>query len=99
MRVLRLADQKTPAMDKLYYYVLQTDQMLHKYLEEAENLVNKFLTNDNVMAMARPSTAGLSSLRNDDDAGEDDDDEDDDIIDAEDILDGSEVEVDSDDDG
>jgi hypothetical protein len=25
MRVLRLADQKTPAMDKLYYYVLQTD--------------------------------------------------------------------------
>lgn len=25
MRLLRLADQKTPAMDKLYYYVLQTD--------------------------------------------------------------------------
>jgi hypothetical protein len=25
MRVLRLADQKTPVMDKLYYYVLQTD--------------------------------------------------------------------------
>jgi hypothetical protein len=28
MRVLRLADQKTPAMDKLYYYVLQADRML-----------------------------------------------------------------------
>ena len=64
MRVLRLADQKTPAMDKLYYYVLQTDRMLPKYLEEAENLANKFLNNDNAMAMARPSTAGLSSLKN-----------------------------------
>jgi hypothetical protein len=38
--------------------------MLPKYLEEAENLANKFLNNDNVMAMARPSTAGLSSLKN-----------------------------------
>jgi hypothetical protein len=85
-------------MDKLYYYVLQTDRMLPKYLDEAEKLANKFLTSDNVTAMARPSTAGLSSLRNYDDAGEDDDD-DDNIIDAEDILDGSEVEVDSDDDG
>ncbi|KAL3766558.1 hypothetical protein ACHAWU_007798, partial [Discostella pseudostelligera] len=28
MRILRLADQKTPAMDKLYYYVLQTDRQL-----------------------------------------------------------------------
>jgi len=99
MRVLRLADQKTPAMDKLYYYVLQTDRMLPKYLEEAQNLANKFLTNYNVTAMARPSTAGLSSLRNDDDDGEDNDDNDDNIIDAEDILDGSEEEVDSEDDG
>ena len=33
MRVLRLADQKTPAMDKLYFYVLQTDAMLPKYLD------------------------------------------------------------------
>ena len=28
MRVLRLADLKTPAMDKLYFYVLQADRML-----------------------------------------------------------------------
>ncbi len=28
MRLLCLADQKTPAMDKLYYYVLQTDQII-----------------------------------------------------------------------
>jgi hypothetical protein len=80
-------------MDKLYFY------MLPKYLEEAENLAKKFLTNDNVMAMACPSTASLSSLRKDDYVGEDEDDYDDNIIDAEDILDGSEVEVDSDDDG
>jgi hypothetical protein len=28
MHVLHLADQKSPAMDKLYYYVLQTDAIL-----------------------------------------------------------------------
>jgi hypothetical protein len=99
MRVLRLADQKTPAMDKLYYYVQQTDRMLPKYLDEAEKLANKFLTSDNVTAMARPSTAGLSSLRNDDDAGEDDND-DDNIIGAKDIFNGTpKEEEDSDDDG
>jgi hypothetical protein len=36
MCVLRLADQQSSAMDKLYYYVLQTDQMLLKYLPSAE---------------------------------------------------------------
>ena len=36
MRVLRLADQKTPAMDKLHYYVCQTDVNLSKYIERAE---------------------------------------------------------------
>jgi hypothetical protein len=36
MCVLRLADQKTPAMDKLYYYVLQADRMLPKWLTDAE---------------------------------------------------------------
>ncbi len=32
MRVLCLADRKLPAMDKLYFYVLQTDPMLSKYV-------------------------------------------------------------------
>ena len=36
MRVLRLADQKSPAMDKLYYFVLQTDRMLPLWLDDAE---------------------------------------------------------------
>jgi len=41
MRVLRLADLKTPAMDKLYFYVLQADHMLLQYLKEAEEHVRK----------------------------------------------------------
>ena len=97
MRVLRLSDQKTPAMDKLYYYVLQTDQMLPKYLDDAEKLSKKFLTSDNVFIMDRPSTAGLTSLANDDNDGEDDNDDDYDI-EAEDVVGGGEEEVDSDDD-
>ena len=36
MRVLCLADQKTPAMDKLHYFVCQTNHMLPKYLAKAE---------------------------------------------------------------
>lgn len=36
MRVLRLADQKTAAMDKLYFYVCQTDRMLLLWLNDAE---------------------------------------------------------------
>jgi hypothetical protein len=36
MRVLRLADQQTASMDKLYVYVLQTDQMLIKWLPDCK---------------------------------------------------------------
>ncbi len=36
MRVLRLADQQVPGMKKLYYFILQTDQMLLRWLSEAE---------------------------------------------------------------
>jgi hypothetical protein len=36
MRVLRLADQQVPGMEKLYYYVLQTDRMLLRWLPDAE---------------------------------------------------------------
>jgi len=37
MQILRLADQQIPAMDKLHYYVLQTDKLLPKYLKIAED--------------------------------------------------------------
>ena len=36
MRVLRLADKKIPAMDKLHFYVCQTDLNLHKYIKQAK---------------------------------------------------------------
>ena len=98
MQVLCLADLKTPAMDKLYYYVLQTDRMRPKYLQDAEEVANNFLTSDTVLTMARPSTAGLMGLRANDDAGEDDD-NDDNILDSKNIFNGTEEEVDSDDNG
>ncbi len=36
MCIIQLADQKVPAMDKLHYYVCQTDQLLAKYVKIAE---------------------------------------------------------------
>jgi hypothetical protein len=36
MRILQLADQKITAMDKLRYYVCQTDKLLAKYVKMAE---------------------------------------------------------------
>ncbi len=40
MRVLRLADQQVQGMEKLYYYVLQTDRMLLRWLPDAEMRVS-----------------------------------------------------------
>ena len=37
MRLLRLADQKVPAMDKLHYFVMQANRIMPKYLFEAEH--------------------------------------------------------------
>ncbi len=36
MRIIWLADQKIPTMDKLHYYVCQTDELLAKYAKIAE---------------------------------------------------------------
>ena len=36
MRILRLADQKIPAMDKLAYFIYQADRLTPQYLSEAE---------------------------------------------------------------
>ena len=41
MHVLRIADQKTPAMEKLFYFVLQTDLMIPKWIKDAEYHSNK----------------------------------------------------------
>jgi hypothetical protein len=56
MRVLRLADLKTPAMDKLYYYVLQADRMLLKYLKEAEEHVSSGAISDVTLAAMTPAS-------------------------------------------
>ena len=60
MRVLRLADQKSAAMDKLNYYVLQTDRMLALYCEDAEERGNGLLTPSTIKAMDCSTSAGLS---------------------------------------
>jgi hypothetical protein len=60
MRVLRLADQKTPAMDKLYYYVLQADRMLLQYLKEAEEHVSSGALSDVTLEAIMTSVSGIS---------------------------------------
>lgn len=49
MRILRLADQKTAAMDKLYYYIKQADRVAPLYLAQAETYYNKL--SDDVVAI------------------------------------------------
>ena len=84
MRVLRLADQQTPAMDKLHYYVLQTDRMLEMYVADAEERGASLLTSATIRAMDCSRSAHLSDESvsdfegNDGDNNEDDDDDDDD---------------------
>jgi len=43
MRVLRLADQQTAPMDKLYFYILQTDRMLLKWLPDCKKKSRELL--------------------------------------------------------
>ena len=44
MRVIFLSDQKTPAIEKLFYFVLQTDRMIPKWLKDAEDHSKELLT-------------------------------------------------------
>jgi hypothetical protein len=55
MHVLRLADQQSPAMDKLYHYVLQTDWMLLKYLPSAEIKARLLLEGSTLNSMMAPN--------------------------------------------
>jgi hypothetical protein len=75
MRVLCLDDQKLPAMDKLYYYVLQTDRMLLKYIVDAEERGGGgvLLTESTLEAMDSRSSAGISDDDNEDESDSDDD--------------------------
>jgi hypothetical protein len=76
MRVLRLADQKTPAMDKLYYFVLQTDRMLPLWLDDAEQKEESILTSE-VLACMSGNT--LPAGNEEEEELSDDDDLDDDV--------------------
>ena len=82
MRVLRLADQKSPAMDKLYYYVLQTDRMLAMYCKDADDRGVALLTAPTIRVMDCSTSAGLSDEdlgSEDEDNGVDDNDDNDSI--------------------
>jgi len=50
MRILQLADKKEAAMDKLYYFVHQTDATLPKYLNIAEEDCSGLVEMDQTLA-------------------------------------------------
>ncbi len=51
MHVLHLPDQQVPGIEKLYYYILQTDRMLLRWLPDAEIRVSALLRNGTYNAM------------------------------------------------
>ncbi len=64
MQVLCLADQKLPPLDKFYYHVLQTNQMLPKYIGDSEFCGGSLLTKSTLVAMDTHS-AGISDNKED----------------------------------
>jgi hypothetical protein len=81
MRVLRLADQQVPGMEKLYYYVLQTDRMLLRWLPDAEMRVLVLHRDGTYNAMTNMDEyvfdeEAADSSGNDDEEEDSDDDED-----------------------
>lgn len=79
MRILRLADQKTAAMDKLLFYIKQADRVAPMYLAQAETYYRK-LTIDVLSVMCTTDDLASQNLDKDDDEemvldGDDDGDE------------------------
>ena len=101
MRILCLADKKTAVMDKLYYFVLQADHILPKYLKLAEQTEDSWVTDKHKKVM--DGTDDLASQEVDD-ADEvefefiDDDEEEDLLNEAREDVDADDEEEDSDDD-
>ena len=76
MRVLRLADQKKPAMDKLFYYLSQTDRMLPKYLGDVEERLASLLSDATINTIDSSTfSAGVSDDDSDSSNEDDNDDE------------------------
>ena len=69
MRILRLADQKTAAMDKLFYYIKQADRIAPLYLAQAETYHNK-LTINVLSVMSSTDDLASQMLDNDDEEEE-----------------------------
>ena len=76
MCVLQLADQKTPAMDELYHYVLQADRMLPKWLKNAEEHSKHLMSSYVWRAMKSAGLDSASELSETDDSDDDGDDDD-----------------------
>jgi hypothetical protein len=69
MRILRLADQKTAAMDKLFFYIKQADRVAPLYLAQAETYRNK-LTINVLSVMSSTDDLASQMLDNDDEEEE-----------------------------
>jgi len=77
MRLLRLADQKIAAMDKVYYYVLQTDRMLPFWLKDAQKHAAYFITDEIVRVFeGGGDTVNANGINVEADSSADEDDED-----------------------
>ncbi len=63
-------------MDKLYFYVLQTDLMLPKWLSELDGWSNTFMNIETINRMGSVATAGESDKESNDDSDEDSNDDD-----------------------
>ena len=85
MRVLRLADQQTASMDKLYFYVLQTDRMLMKWLPDCEKKSKELLMDTSLSQVMTNCDADIdwgSNTKEEDDEDNDDEGSDDDEDDS-----------------
>lgn len=80
MRVLRLADMKVAAMDKLHFFVCQANTIMARFLKEAENHSTNLLT-PGIRAVLADKT-DLASQTVDEDDDEEDDSDDSELEDA-----------------
>jgi hypothetical protein len=63
-------------MDKLYFYVLQTDSMLPKWLGELDGCANSFLTTSTITRMGSVAMVGESESESENKSDDDSDEED-----------------------
>ena len=74
MRVLRLADQQTASMDKLYFYVLQTDRILLKLLPDCKKKSTELLRDASLSHFMTGCDTDIDWGSNKEDVDDEDDD-------------------------